>query len=404
MVKRLCNATLAIMSCFFMADSNSAQTWTQTSAPSTNWQSVAVSADGRVLVAATGHQVAVGNLVGGIFVSTNSGTSWAQTSAPGTNFYNSVAMSADGMRLAASFIYHNAASGGVCYSADSGTTWILSSAVISPHFIGFPHFVASSSDGTKLVAVGGSIYTSADGGVNWSSNSLSANWASAASSADGNKLAAVALGGSAVFLSTNAGISWTSNSVPYGKFIDVALSADGSHVIAAGNPQIPGPIYTSPDFGVTWISNNAPVSDWGSVASSADGSKLSAATTAVVYASTNSENAFAANSPIYTAGISSVACSADGALSVITTGNGNIIGGIYVCRTAASPAMDLLSSNGNLNFSWLVPSTNFVLQQSADLAGWMDVTNVPVLNLTNLHNEVSLPSSGSNGFFRLKTL
>jgi len=59
--------------------------------------------------------------------------------------------------------------------------------------------------------------------------------------------------------------------------------------------------------------------------------------------------------------------------------------------------------NGNLKFSWTVPSTNFVVQQSPDLASWTDVTNAPVLNLTNLQNEVTLPPAGSSGFFRLKT-
>ena len=50
-----------------------------------------------------------------------------------------------------------------------------------------------------------------------------------------------------------------------------------------------------------------------------------------------------------------------------------------------------------------MPSTNFVLQQSADLLSWTDVTNPPVLNLTNLQNQVTLPPSGSSGFYRLKT-
>jgi hypothetical protein len=46
---------------------------------------------------------------------------------------------------------------------------------------------------------------------------------------------------------------------------------------------------------------------------------------------------------------------------------------------------------------------NFVLQQSADLSSWSVVTNQPVLNLTNLQNEVILPPPDSNVFYRLKT-
>jgi hypothetical protein len=50
-----------------------------------------------------------------------------------------------------------------------------------------------------------------------------------------------------------------------------------------------------------------------------------------------------------------------------------------------------------------VPSTDFVMQQSSDLGSWMDMTNKPVLNLTNLQNEVILSPTGSNVFYRLKT-
>ncbi len=85
---------------------------------------------------------------------------------------------------------------------------------------------------------------------------------------------------------------------------------------------------------------------------------------------------------------------------------GNLVaigGGIWTSQTTPAPSVNLMPTNGNLALSWIVPSTNFVLQQSADLSGWADLTNQPVLNLTNLQNEVSLPFSGSNVFFRLKT-
>jgi hypothetical protein len=52
-----------------------------------------------------------------------------------------------------------------------------------------------------------------------------------------------------------------------------------------------------------------------------------------------------------------------------------------------------------------VPSTNFALQQNADLstANWTVVTNTAVLNLTNLQNQVSLPLPSGNAFYQLKT-
>ena len=79
------------------------------------------------------------------------------------------------------------------------------------------------------------------------------------------------------------------------------------------------------------------------------------------------------------------------------------VGRIWTSQTTPSPQLNLTPSSTNLTLGWTVPSTNFVLQQSADLASWADVTNPPVLNLTNLQNQVTLPSSGSSGFYRLKT-
>jgi len=54
---------------------------------------------------------------------------------------------------------------------------------------------------------------------------------------------------------------------------------------------------------------------------------------------------------------------------------------------------------------WIVPSTNFVLQQNLDLTttNWTDVTNPPALNLTNLQNEVILTPTNNSAFYRLKT-
>jgi len=53
---------------------------------------------------------------------------------------------------------------------------------------------------------------------------------------------------------------------------------------------------------------------------------------------------------------------------------------------------------------WTVPSTNFVLQQSSNLnsTSWSVVTNLPVPNLTNLQNQVTLTSPVGTGFYRLK--
>jgi hypothetical protein len=76
---------------------------------------------------------------------------------------------------------------------------------------------------------------------------------------------------------------------------------------------------------------------------------------------------------------------------------------IYTSQITPAPQLNLAASHTNLTLGWTIPSTNFVLQQSADLLAWADVTNPPVLNLTNLQNQVTLPPAASSGFYRLKT-
>ena len=120
--------------------------------------------------------------------------------------------------------------------------------------------MASSSDGTKLIAVDYEVvvnylYTSADSGATWThaNNAPSAPiWTSVASSSNGAKLAAV--------------------------------QGKRQHVVTSGL------IYTSADSGKTWShANNAPSSNWASVASSSDGAKLVAVdSNGFIYTSANS--------------------------------------------------------------------------------------------------------------------
>src|SRR5476651_674465 len=93
-----------------------AQTWTQTSAPSNYWASVASSADGSKLVAAV-----ISGSGGSIYISTNSGTDWTLTTAPSVGWY-SVTSSADGTKLVA------AGNGLIYASTNSGSDWTLTTA------------------------------------------------------------------------------------------------------------------------------------------------------------------------------------------------------------------------------------------------------------------------------------
>jgi len=397
-----------------------AQTWTQTSAPITNWTAIASSADGTKLVAVAnngGGSWASTNS-GGIWVSTNSGGTWTQTSAPGSGWVR-VASSADGSKLAASGKPQLSSTGSFYTSTNAGVTWISNNVPVavasgdslvssadgcklavlsqqSPPFIG-PLFltstnsganwmtnnlpggiwrsVALSADGTRLIVAGLGICLSTNFGGNWTStNSLSSEAVSIASSAEGAELAAIC--GQLIFVSTNLGMTWVQTDAPATNWISIASSADGSRLVAvAGGSSgflkvYNGPIYTSTNSGATWTSNNVPVQYWSCVASSADGCKLAAA------------------------------CVGD--VSPKNPG-GTVGGGIWISQSTPAPQLNIATSNINLDLSWIVPSTNFVLQQSSDLGSWTDMTNTPVLNLTNLQDEVILSPTGSSVFYRLKT-
>ena len=91
--------------------------------------------------------------------------------------------------------------------------------------------------------------------------------------------------------------------------------------------------------------------------------------------------------------------SADGNELIASVGYPSSAGGIYVSQTTPSPVLNLSVSDNVI--SWIIPSLDFTLQQSPDLSNWTDVTNPPVLNLTNLQNQVTLPPPNGNSFFRL---
>ena len=163
-------------------------------------------------------------------------------------------------------------------------------------------FVASSASGQKLAAVAnnftglqnpngsaspsGLVWTSADAGATWTMRTApgDAPWSSIASSADGTKLAAVGVGTS-IWTSGDSGVTWVARD-SVRSWDSVTMSADGSRVAAAtlettsgGNN---GRIYTLEQapgaaFGAgTWI-ERAETQMWRSIASSADGRKLVAA-------------------------------------------------------------------------------------------------------------------------------
>jgi hypothetical protein len=375
--------------------SSSAQDWTLTSAPITNWSCVASSADGTKLVAAVNGA--------GIYTSTNSGITWSLTSAPSTN-WTVVAQSADGNKLVAATSVP-IGSDAIYTSTNSGLSWIQTSASL-----GWGLSIASCADGSKLVAAAqqfpGPIYISTNSGTDWT---LVAQFIpvcySVASSADGTVLVASEYGGTpyggagAIVVSTNSFSGWTTTFAGgLWSPCALALSVDGAKLVAAVERE--GPIFTSTNSGTTLEVTSAPRYYWSSVASSADGSRLVAGVAGgPIFTSMNSGVSWISNqAPSRT--WSSVASSADGC-KLVAAVNG---GGIYTWQTTPTPVLSIAPSGSKFVLSWIIPSAPFVLQQAADLAtpNWTDVPTPPILNLTNLQHQVTVPLSSSNRFFWLK--
>jgi hypothetical protein len=181
--------------------------------------------------------------------------------------------------------------------------------------------VASSADGTKLVAVvnGGQIYTSIDGGANWTVRERVRAWSAVASSSDGVNLAATVNGGQ-IYTSSDSGATWVQRSSPVAAWSAIASSANGVKLVATVNG---GQIYTSTDSGASWAAHQSNQS-WSSVASSTDGVNLVATVNGgKIFTSSDSGSTWLQrNSP--TAAWSAVASSATGAKLVATVNGGKI--------------------------------------------------------------------------------
>ena len=252
-------------------------TWVSNNVPGLplgwQWWRVASSADGSQL------ELAVNALLGNgvIYISTNSGSTWAHASdyfaKSGAQLW-SLPSSADGSTLAAG----PSAGGYVYVSTNHGSTWNKTGANLQGQTS-----VAVSADGSRLAAVGantsGAIETSSDFGVTWvTNNAPTATRFCIAGSADGTKLM-TAGDSNSIALSTDGGATWISTNVPNApgsSWYSVASSADGKTLALASHQPV-GCIYTSTDSGATWISNSVPTGLWESVAVSADGSRLVAA-------------------------------------------------------------------------------------------------------------------------------
>jgi hypothetical protein len=231
---------------------------------------VAVSADGRYLISASGgnRRLQFSGVELRAAISDNGGLTWRDTAHAAA--WSAAAMSANGSRivLAEAGVGQGVTSvpGRLWISSDHGLTWAASGPALKWRR------VKMSADGLRIVAVAAdidlgqfSVHTSSDGGQTWTSRLEGGQpfWMDAGISADGQRMVAMATDNSitnpgALRISDDGGQTWRDG--PGGALRSVAVSADGRTVAAleylgTGSTQL----QLSSDGGRTWGSKSANV-------------------------------------------------------------------------------------------------------------------------------------------------
>jgi len=307
---------------------------------------LASSADGMKLVGVFVSSLAAGLHASNLATSTDGGATWTERDI-GVQCLG-VVSSADGRKLVVAGYNRDPESPFInrtlYTSSDAGETWAAGD---SGEVIGGINLLASSSDGTRLVAAGSSdtydhgIFTSSDAGVTWQPSLIDASlvdsndtgllndmsWNALASSDDGLKL--VVVRDRYIITSKDGGLTW-SKSVGFDTFNEkvvwssVASSDDGTRLVALGLAD--GGVrrvYTSTDAGTNWFPHLEYSHSFNTVASSADGMNLVAASASP-----------GVNSGIYTsvdAGMSWVRKTVPGAFRIVCSADG--------LRITASPSV-----------------------------------------------------------------
>jgi hypothetical protein len=367
-----------------MVISSYAQTWTSTSALGNDYESVWESANGMIVIASSSEWTPA--------VSTNSGATWnTNTRATSlTNAFSTLASSADGTKWVGTF---HSASDYIYVSTNSGQSWLPTASLLSSQW----EAVASSADGSILAAAifNGTIYYSTNSGSTWlPSGAPVKRWEALSMSADGTKIIAAA-NNDTIYALTNLGGTWMPTGASSDSWTSLAGSADESRLVASSGSGT----FVSSNSGANWKPGT---NISGQVTSSADGSKLAVFSGSKIYSSSDYGNTWVSNSWPNNCFFQSICSSADGnRLFAVGTGLN-----VWTCQLNPSGNLNInRTASSNVVISWVVPSTNFVLQRNLDLTttSWSNVTNQPVLDLTNLQNQVGLPLPASSTFYRLKT-
>jgi hypothetical protein len=227
---------------FYSTDTGA--TWLASGSPNQNWLDLAFGSTSQVVAAAS---------TDGIFRSTNNGQTMTIVGTASPDF-SYIASSTDGTKLVASASSNNVGVG-VYYSSNSGTSFTR---VNSANTGGLPsgkwaRALGMSGDGSTIVAYidDGTTKKSIDGGATWTACATPAGGTvyDIAVDTTGTKVF-LTTGGSTAYTSTDSCATWTLSKTGGAFFWRVAASADFTTLVLVDNN--PGFIYVSKNSGTTW--------------------------------------------------------------------------------------------------------------------------------------------------------
>ncbi|HEY1786811.1 MAG TPA: hypothetical protein VGJ73_01585 [Verrucomicrobiae bacterium] len=263
---------------------------------------------------ASGWQLAqvAGEFVIGNFLSY--GQTWYQSEASAQD-WTSIASSSDGTKMVATS--SAVSSGNVWVSANSGLTWSGTSASGDASVW---QAAASSADGTKLYAAagnGGYVYFSTNTGSEWSPLASVTSWSSIGCSSDGTRLVG---GSTAGFLYSALNGTFITSYSAGSPVTSVASSAGGNYLVAS---TFNGSLYVSSNYGTNWTQEGGSAK-WSAVACSSSGARMAAAVSnGTVYVSSNFGSSWTATAAP-TEDWVSIASSSDGSKLVAAAAKGGL--------------------------------------------------------------------------------
>lgn len=235
------------------------------------WTGIAASEDGKHVVAAAKRSF--------IFTSVDQGTTWTELGSLSTRRgevdgdlnWESIDMSSDGKTIVAAEEGRRATDKGNIYiSTNGGNNWVQAKSVDAKW-----SSAAVSADGKHVYAIAKRrtdviLFHSEDNCESWTELTAAGvkEWTSLAVSADGSKILA-SVKDDVVFRSDDFGKKWTAvNSLPKAAWTAVRVNADASKAIAAAEN---GSVYVSSDGGKTWTADAAlGVADWKTISVAGD--------------------------------------------------------------------------------------------------------------------------------------